>query len=107
MSVPDALVYVDLEGRPRFAGRLWIHSRGSSQTATFRYDASWIAVELVGGPPSISPRTAASQKPLPGIGPDRGLRSSRPIPQKRHSIPMTGKRPHWLMVSGRPSTSFQ
>ena len=27
--------------------------------------------------------------------------------QNRHSIPITGKSPHWLMVSGRASTSFQ
>lgn len=42
MSAEDALVYVDLEGEPRLVGRLWIHARGSSQSATFRYDASWI-----------------------------------------------------------------
>lgn len=42
MSAPDALVYVDLDGEPRFAGRLWIHTKGSSQSATFRYDASWL-----------------------------------------------------------------
>lgn len=42
MSVPDALVYVDLDGEPRFVGRLWVHAKGSSRAASFEYDASWI-----------------------------------------------------------------
>lgn len=42
MSVPDALVYVDLDGEPRFVGRLWVHAKGSSQTASFEYDAGWV-----------------------------------------------------------------
>ena len=42
MSAPDALVYVDLEGTPRLAGRLWVHTRGSSQSASFEYDKTWI-----------------------------------------------------------------
>jgi serine/threonine-protein kinase HipA len=42
MSAPDALVYVDLAGSPYLVGRLWIHARGSGQSASFEYDASWI-----------------------------------------------------------------
>ncbi|MEX2048788.1 MAG: type II toxin-antitoxin system HipA family toxin [Gemmatimonadota bacterium] len=42
MSAPDAFVYVDLEGSPYLAGRLWMHARGPSQSASFEYDASWI-----------------------------------------------------------------
>lgn len=42
MSAPDALVYVDLEGSAYLAGGLWIHARGSSQSASFEYDAGWI-----------------------------------------------------------------
>jgi serine/threonine-protein kinase HipA len=45
VSAPDALVYVDLEGEQRFVGRLWVHTRGTSQTASFEYDASWIGAE--------------------------------------------------------------
>jgi hypothetical protein len=45
MSAPDALVLVDLAGTPHLAGRLWIHARGSSQRATFEYDATWITGE--------------------------------------------------------------
>ena len=42
MSVPDSYVYVDLNGTQHFVGRLWVHSRGSNQRATFEYDAQWI-----------------------------------------------------------------
>ena len=42
MSAPDALVYVDLRGSAYLAGRLWIHAKGSSQSASFEYDRSWI-----------------------------------------------------------------
>lgn len=42
MSAPDALVYVDLDGASRFVGRLWVHAKGSSQAASFEYDAGWI-----------------------------------------------------------------
>ena len=42
MSVPDALVYVDLAGSPYLVGRLWIHAKGSGQSASFEYDTSWI-----------------------------------------------------------------
>ena len=43
MSVPDALVYVDLSGTPHLAGRLWIHATGSKESASFEYDDDWIA----------------------------------------------------------------
>lgn len=42
MSASDALVYVDLRGIAHLVGRLWIHARGSSQTASFEYDNAWI-----------------------------------------------------------------
>jgi serine/threonine-protein kinase HipA len=42
VSAPDAFVYVDLAGSPHLVGRLWIHARGSGQSASFEYDASWI-----------------------------------------------------------------
>ncbi|MSR21840.1 MAG: type II toxin-antitoxin system HipA family toxin [Gemmatimonadetes bacterium] len=42
MSAPDALVYVDLDGNASLAGRLWTHVKGSSRSASFEYDASWI-----------------------------------------------------------------
>lgn len=36
-------VYVDLEGRAQFAGRLWTRTRGSRDSATFEYDPAWLA----------------------------------------------------------------
>jgi len=45
VSAPDALVYVDLDGEPRFVGRLWVHTKGSGQAASFEYDADWIGAE--------------------------------------------------------------
>ena len=42
MSAPDALVYVDLKGTPHMAGRLWIHAKGSHESASFEYDDGWI-----------------------------------------------------------------
>jgi serine/threonine-protein kinase HipA len=42
VSTPDAFVFVDLDGAPHLAGRLWVHATGASQRATFEYDAGWI-----------------------------------------------------------------
>ena len=36
-------VYVDLEGAPVLAGRLWSRVRADRETATFEYDRSWLA----------------------------------------------------------------
>lgn len=36
------LVYVDLEGVPHFAGRLWTRTRKNKESATFEYDHSWL-----------------------------------------------------------------
>jgi len=45
MSAPDALVYVDLAGSPYLVGHIWIHAKGSGQSASFEYDASWIEAD--------------------------------------------------------------
>lgn len=37
-----AHVYVDLDGRPHLAGRLWAHVRKGKQSATFEYDRTWL-----------------------------------------------------------------
>jgi serine/threonine-protein kinase HipA len=39
----EALVYVDVAGRPRLAGRLWTRARKDRESATFEYDRSWLA----------------------------------------------------------------
>ncbi len=42
MSAPDAFVYVELDSVSHLAGRLWVHSKGSAQSASFEYDEGWI-----------------------------------------------------------------
>jgi serine/threonine-protein kinase HipA len=39
----ETLVYVDLEGVPRFVGRLWSHVRKGRESASFEYDRDWLA----------------------------------------------------------------
>ena len=38
----EVRAYVDLEGVPFFVGRLWARTRGSKESASFEYDASWL-----------------------------------------------------------------
>ena len=38
----ETLVYVDLEGTPRLAGRLWARLRKDKESATFEYDPQWL-----------------------------------------------------------------
>jgi len=35
-------VYVDLSGEVNLAGRLWVHSKGGKESASFEYDKSWL-----------------------------------------------------------------
>lgn len=42
MSTPQAYVYVDLNGTPHLAGRLWVHTSRRGQRSTFEYDDLWI-----------------------------------------------------------------
>jgi serine/threonine-protein kinase HipA len=43
MTDRSLLVYVDLEGAPHLVGRLWGRSRKGKESATFEYDATWLA----------------------------------------------------------------
>ncbi len=36
-------VYVDLDGDAHYVGRMWIHTRGRQEAATFQYDDSWLS----------------------------------------------------------------
>jgi serine/threonine-protein kinase HipA len=38
----DALVYVDLDARPRLVGKLWARVRKDKESATFEYDKGWL-----------------------------------------------------------------
>ncbi len=35
-------VYVDLEGKAHYVGRMWVHMSGRREAATFQYDESWL-----------------------------------------------------------------
>ena len=39
----EALVYVDLQGKPHLVGRLWTRMRKDRESATFEYDSRWPA----------------------------------------------------------------
>jgi serine/threonine-protein kinase HipA len=39
----DLEVYVELTGRPTLVGRVWMRERNGRETATFRYDPSWLS----------------------------------------------------------------
>jgi serine/threonine-protein kinase HipA len=38
----EALVYVELAGRPHLVGRLWARARKDKESATFEYDKTWL-----------------------------------------------------------------
>ena len=38
----EILVYVDLQGTPHLAGRLWTRLRKDRENATFEYDDGWL-----------------------------------------------------------------
>jgi len=40
------LVYVDLDGVPHLAGRLWPRTRGNKESASFEYDKAWLGNSL-------------------------------------------------------------
>ena len=43
MSDRELLVYVDLVGVAHFVGRLWARRARNRESATFEYDADWLA----------------------------------------------------------------
>lgn len=46
MTDRNLFVYVDLEGAAHFVGRLWARDRKGKESATFEYDATWLANPL-------------------------------------------------------------
>lgn len=81
MSAPAAWVHVDLDGTPHRVGRLWVRASKGRETATFEYDAGWLASPLrFSLQPAAMPlgpgpfHTAAGQSlfgPLGDSAPDR------------------------------------
>lgn len=39
----DLQVYLDINGRPTLVGRLWLREKNGRETATFRYDPTWLS----------------------------------------------------------------
>ena len=101
----EALVYVDLGGTPHLVGRLWTRTRQARESATFEYDAGWLAhPERFSLEPAIKlgpgPFHASSGKPLFGaIGdsaPDRWGRLLMRRAERRRSGD-EGRTPRTLM----------
>ena len=101
----EALVYVDLRGIPHLVGRLWRRTRQARESATFEYDAGWLAhPERFSLEPAIKlgpgPFHAPSGKPLFGaIGdsaPDRWGRLLMRRAERRRSGD-EGRTPRTLM----------
>ena len=101
----EALVYVDLGGTPHLVGRLWTRTRQARESATFEYDAGWLAhPERFSLEPAIKlgpgPFHAPSGKPLFGaIGdsaPDRWGRLLMRRAERRRSGD-EGRTPRTLM----------
>lgn len=101
----EALVYVDLRGTPHLVGRLWTRTRQARESATFEYDAGWLAhPERFSLEPAIKlgpgPFHAPSGKPLFGaIGdsaPDRWGRLLMRRAERRRSGD-EGRTPRTLM----------
>lgn len=36
-------VYVDLDGEAHYIGRMWVHTSGRREAASFQYDDSWLS----------------------------------------------------------------
>lgn len=56
----ETFVYVDLDGVPHLAGRLWARMRKGRDSATFEYDKEWLA-----NPVSFSLEPALQLGPAP------------------------------------------
>lgn len=56
----ETFVYVDLDGVPHLAGRLWARMRKERDSATFEYDKEWLA-----NPVSFSLEPALQLGPAP------------------------------------------
>ncbi len=101
----EVLVYVDIAGTPRLAGRLWARVRKGRESATFEYDPSWLEYEnrfslepaLTLGP---GPFHTPSGKPLFGtIGDSAPDRWGRVLMRRaeRRRAERAGETPRTLM----------
>ena len=89
MSAPDAFVYVDLEGEPILAGRLWAHRHGERETASFEYDGGWMDRPLFALDPALflGPGSHYTSRSLFGtIGDSAPDRWGRMLLQRRERL---------------------
>lgn len=104
MSEPAAIVDIELGGRMRRVGRLWVTASRGNQTATFEYDDSWLenrerfalepALELYPGPF----QTRAGQPMFGALGdsaPDRWGRTLIARAERRRAL-VEQRRPRTL-----------
>lgn len=104
MTAKPVLVYVDLEGGPFLAGRLWSRFRNERESATFEYDRAWLdhperfplepALQLGSGPQ----HTAADQTLFGALGdsaPDRWGRTLMRQGERRRAA-CEGRKPRTL-----------
>jgi serine/threonine-protein kinase HipA len=108
----EVLVYVDLRGAARLAGRLWARLRKDRENATFEYDRSWLQhAERFSLEPALKlgpgPFHTVSGKPLFGaIGdsaPDRWgrvlmRRAERRRAEREGKAPRTLRRNDYLLL---------
>jgi serine/threonine-protein kinase HipA len=108
----EVLVYVDLQGTPVLAGRLWTRTRKDRESATFEYDKSWLAhPERFSLEPALKlgpgPFHTPSDKPLFGaIGdsaPDRWgrvlmRRAERRRAEREGQTPRTVRETDYLLM---------
>lgn len=101
----EVLVYVDIAGTPRLAGRMWARVRKAKESATFEYDPGWLDYEnrfslepaLTLGP---GPFHTPSGKPLFGtIGDSAPDRWGRVLMRRaeRRRAERAGETPRTLM----------
>ena len=101
----EVLVYVDLYGVTHLVGRLWVHVRGSRQSATFEYDQSWLdnderfalepAIQLSPGPHHTGGQTSLFGA-ISDSAPDRWGRALMRRAERR-SAELQNRTPRTLM----------
>ena len=85
VSEPSAFVYVELDGVTHRVGRLWVSTKGR-ETATFEYDADWLAdPRHFALEPALPQRTWSVSHTLPGRPLFGALGDSAPDHGDEHS----------------------
>lgn len=105
MIETEVLVYIDIDGTPQLAGRLWARVRNGRESATFEYDPGWLEnVDRFSLEPALTlgpgPFHTPSGKPLFGtIGDSAPDRWGRVLMRRaeRRRAERAGETPRTLM----------